>query len=993
MSRHWSRLALVLAVTALFAVGAFAQGSGGALHGRVADETGGALPGVTVTATNDATGFSRSTVTGSDGAYSLPALPVGTYTVNADLAGFSAVSTKNVEVNVATDRAINVTLKQAAVKEQITVTAEAPLVATSPSIGTVVSQKELENLPLNGRQFANLGSLAPGTTLSVNSDPTKPGQLTIALNGGSGRNVNFLIDGGDNTDDTIGGALQNFNIEAVQEFKIQTMAYKAEYGRSSGGVLSVVTKSGTNNLEGSVYEFYRDKSLNSESNSEKLAGIGKQPYRRDQYGASLGGPIVKDKAHFFATYEKTKRTTSYTVDSGGLLPGFDGKSVSLPFKDELGTAKVSVNPDAKQFLQVRYGYQKNADKYGQSSLAAPTSLGTVANDYKSLLAGHTWQVSTDKTNEFLFQYTHFKNLISADSQDPFIYYPGGAHLGQSVNTPQSTIQTKYQYKDDFSWSSQLGAMHHDFKAGVQYVNEPTLGGDFTVGTTGQFTLRDNTLGAPVVSIIKFGGFSGDSTPIKQYNGYFQDDIAVNRNLTVNAGIRYDTWTGFDLDQSLNPNLPILQAAADAGKYPNEKWLAAFKNGGGKKLQNPSNNWAPRLGFSYDLKGDSRSILRGGVGRYYDFPYTNANILFPASAVQSLYGPIYNFEDPTCPKKKGDPPCQGIKNANGTFFKPGDPLPPNQLSGNLSDRSTRELASPTVAKAPYSDQASLGFSTEISNTLGLNFELVTARYHDIPFRFRADPVDPATGSRQWPTSITPSNFRLWVNDGHAEYDGLNVGFHSRLGSNFEAQGFYTLSRSKGNILAGADEFRVVDAGHQVDIIRDTSVSPFDPNCSACNGPLDTDARHKLTLSGVYHLPLDFTVSGILRWHSGTPYTVYAYGSNTPGACNQSTLSPADYASCLATKVDVNGDGYRQDLAPGHSHVNDQRGPSFTQLDLRLSKNFRFSGSTGIELLVEAFNVTNAKNGTAFDSFGNQNAFAGDPGQGEQRLIQLGARVHF
>jgi hypothetical protein len=218
VSRHWSKFALLLTLTALFDACAFAQASGGALHGRVTDETGGALPGVTVTATNSATGFSRSTVTAADGAYSLPALPAGNYAVLADLAGFSSVTTKNVDVNVATDRALNVTLKQAAVKEQITVTAEAPLVATSPSVGTVVSQQELQNLPLNGRQFANLGSLAPGTSLSVNADPTKPGQLTIALNGGSGRNVNFVIDGGDNTDDTIGGALQNFNIEAVQEF-------------------------------------------------------------------------------------------------------------------------------------------------------------------------------------------------------------------------------------------------------------------------------------------------------------------------------------------------------------------------------------------------------------------------------------------------------------------------------------------------------------------------------------------------------------------------------------------------------------------------------------------------------------------------------------------------------------------------------------------------------------------------------------------------------
>ena len=217
----------------------FAQTNAGSLSGHVSDASGGALPGVTITATNNATGFNRTVITETDGSYRFASLPIGTYDVTADLAGFGSVTTRNVEVNVATDRSLNITLKQASVKEQITVTAASPLIETTPAIGTVVSQREIANLPLNGRQFANLGSLAPGTTLSVNSDPTKPGQLTIALAGGSGRNVNFLVDGGDNTDDTIGGALQNYNIEAVQEFNIQTQQYKAEFGRTTGGVLTV----------------------------------------------------------------------------------------------------------------------------------------------------------------------------------------------------------------------------------------------------------------------------------------------------------------------------------------------------------------------------------------------------------------------------------------------------------------------------------------------------------------------------------------------------------------------------------------------------------------------------------------------------------------------------------------------------------------------------------------------------------------------------------
>ena len=271
---------------------AHGQSSGGTLVGRVPDTRGAALPGATVTATQKETGLVRNTVTESDGSYRLPSLPIGTYTVEVELNGFATVSIDNVTLNVASQREINVDMNTSTVAETINVTAEAPLVQTTPAVGAVIDQKQLENLPLNGRQFANLAVLAPGTSLSYNTDPTKPGQLTVALNGGIGRNVNFLVDGGDNTDDTIGGALQNFNLESVQEFNIQTQQYKAEYGRSTGGVLTVVTKTGTNQLSGSAWGFFRRESLNTESESEKLAGSGKNDYDRKQYGASLGGPIL-----------------------------------------------------------------------------------------------------------------------------------------------------------------------------------------------------------------------------------------------------------------------------------------------------------------------------------------------------------------------------------------------------------------------------------------------------------------------------------------------------------------------------------------------------------------------------------------------------------------------------------------------------------------------------------------------------------------------------
>ncbi|HUF09523.1 MAG TPA: carboxypeptidase-like regulatory domain-containing protein, partial [Rhodothermales bacterium] len=338
-----------------------AQTSGGTLMGRVVDSGGGDLPGVTVTATNDATGVSRSTVSSSDGTYRFALLPAGTYSVTGGLEGFGAVTIQQVTLNIATTRTLDITLQPAAVRDSIIVTADAPLISTSPAIGTVVSQQELENLPLNGRQFANLASLAPGTSLGVNPDPTKPGQLVVALNGGIGRNVNYTIDGGDNTDDTIGGALQNYNLEAVQEFKIQTQQYKAEFGRSTGGVLSVVTKTGTNNLSGSIYGFFRDESLNSRTETERRLSRDKQPYERQQYGLSIGGPFVRDKAHYFLTFENTDRDTQFAVNTRGVFPQLDGQSFPIPYEDVLVTGKMTLDLTPSQFLQVRGGYQKYSD--------------------------------------------------------------------------------------------------------------------------------------------------------------------------------------------------------------------------------------------------------------------------------------------------------------------------------------------------------------------------------------------------------------------------------------------------------------------------------------------------------------------------------------------------------------------------------------------------------------------------------------------------------
>ena len=717
-------------------------------------------------------------------------------------------------------------------------------------------------------------------------------------------------------------------------------------------MLNVVTKSGANDFHGGAFEYFRDKSLNSESESEKEAGSGKQEYRRNQYGASVGGPIVKDKAHFFITAERTERTTAYTFNAGDVLPDQEGAVTELPFRDELVAGKLTGDLSAQQFLQVRFGYQKNTGKYGASPLFSPQSLGTVVNKYSSILANHQLQVGQQGLNEFVFQYSKFDNGIEPDTKDPTIYFPNGALAGQNSNTPQHTFQTKYQYKDDFSYTTNIGGSSHDFKVGLAYVHEPRLGGDFSAGVDApQYTMATNDINGPVSEIVQYAGFNGQKTPTNQFSAYIQDDWRPSSRLTLNLGLRYDVWLGYDLNETSNP---IYQELHSQTTYNDASYYDDFRSFNGK-LTNDKKNWAPRFGFSYDISGQAKTFAHGGWGIYYDFPYTNATILFPSSAVQSDYGVIYDVVPPA-------------------DFRIGDPLPPNPGGGGPA--VPNEVAMGNVTKTPFTRQTSIGISHQVNDWLGVSLDYSNIQYRDLPFRFKGNPrVD--GGARRFSDF---GNFRIWTGGGKADYDGGTFSFNARLSDKLRMQGFYTLSKIEGNVLVGADEFRLTAADYQPDLVggtlKDVSVRPLDPNCSGpCVGPLDTDARHKLTIGAVYSAPWGISVSGMFRYRSATPFMIY-------------------------TTADPNGDGFGIDLPAGTSHVNTGRGHSFEQMDLSVAKDFAIGRGIGIEVIAQVFNLFNARNPTGYrgnvddpSSFGKPSRFAGDPAQGEQQLLQLGARLHF
>ena len=517
---------------------ALAQATGGNIDGKATDQQGGVLRGVTITAHNGATGFERVAITDSLGRCRITGLPVGAYDVRAELTSFATQTLKSVQVDVGTTAAVEFKLAVAGRTEEVTVAAPAVDVQKT-SVGQVIAPAQIENLPLNGRQFGNLGALVPGVGLGFHNDPTKSSQYAPQVAGGTGRNINYQIDGGDNNDDTVGGLVQNFPLDSVGQFNFSTYRFRAEYGRSYGGVLSVVTKSGTNTFAGSLFNYFRDRSLNARTSTEKNNDVPKGDYRRWQYGGSLGGPIVRNRTHFFGSVERTQQDTTQSVNTGGLFPEKDGV-FALPYRENISVGKLTHQLSSSNFLTMRYGFNNNSQPYGPNPLSPPDNWGTSTNTFHSLNVNLSSVRSGTRLNELLFQYSYFNNHIGENSTEPYQAFPGGVVVGQNPNTPQDTLQKTFQFRDDFTWTSG----RHQWKRGVEFIAGPTLEFTFMVGQSPAYILLQDSVTSPV-SVIHYngptvaGGTGGGKVPNKQYGFYLQDAWRLSDRLLVDLDVRYD----------------------------------------------------------------------------------------------------------------------------------------------------------------------------------------------------------------------------------------------------------------------------------------------------------------------------------------------------------------------------------------------------------------------------------------------------------------------
>ncbi|MEN3337119.1 MAG: hypothetical protein V7647_795 [Acidobacteriota bacterium] len=969
---------IVLCSAALTGTAAVAQQTTGIVSGRIVDAQGSAIPGVTVTGRNLQTRFARTDVSDAEGLYRLSALPVGTYEVTADLQGFAKVVRIAIAVSVGQTIDVGLTMVVAGVSEVVTVSGGAPVIETrSSSVGAVVDVGRIENLPLNGRQFANLAATVPGVGLGYHSDATKSTQFTPQVAGGNGRNVNYQIDGGDNNDDTVGGLLQLFPLEAIQEFNFITARYKAEYGRSNGGVMNIVTKSGTNRNTGSAFSLFRDKALNARTHSEEISQASKADYRRYQFGGSFGGPLVENRAFYFAAAERTHQDTNQAVDTLGLYPQADGV-YPIAFRENLLTAKTTTTLTPTQYLSIRYGRNTNSSPFSAALRSAPSFWSTSRNTFNSVNVNHNWVLRGSKLNEVVVQFANFRNAIPLSSADPLEVFPSGVAIGANPDTPQDTEQTKWQVRDDFSWSvTGWAGLRHDFKAGVNLVYEPHLFATFNSGVDDYFYIHlTDERGGPIQTITRNGGTGEVNIPFTQYAAYVQDDWRVSDRLTLNVGLRYDLVTGVQLDQSRNPNFAALQAAGLAGRF-----TTPGMTDWGRSPREDRNNVQPRAGLALDVRGNGRDVIRGGWGVYQDFGYTNSNALFAAiDATGQGHGPIFAVNDP-----------KGIQKPDETLFHVGDPI--SSIAAQNEADPTRiplfgQVVSPRLQQ-PYARQTNLGWAHQLNGSTALWVDALHIEGRDLNVRFRYNYVDPATGVRRLTgLDVRPNTqgIRLAISGAESLYNGLILGLRRRMTAGLDLAASYTLGSATSNMGTASDE---LDANYVQDVT--------DPFAHVQLGPSGrSDARHRASASAVVRLPSGVQAAPFVIFRSALPvFTFEGVDRNHDGNNNDITVKAYRY----------DGPGKAPKEIGDCAHINCSRGAPLTQLNLRLSKSFALSGHARIEAIGEVFNLFDALNpafaltsqrlagGVQRASFMQPVAFAGDFRQPEQRVGQLGFRVTF
>ena len=1014
-------LALVLAAPV-----AYAQQTTAALNGVVSDESEAVLPGVTVTATEVNTGAQYFAVTDAVGQYNLPSLAPGTYNLTAELPGFATVLVPNIELLLGQTAALPFTLSVAALEETVTVTSEAPLVdLQSTQVTGSIDRRQMEELPIFGRDWLGLTLMVKGVTGNDVTD----GRPAVFRDG----EFQVNIDGQQQTQAVSWSSAfgqPKLSREAIAEFQVVTNLFDVTQGRATSIQVHAITRSGTNRVDGSGYGFFRHDSMNA---ADKVTGEV-FPYSVQQVGGSIGGPLVRDKVHYFVTYEYERSPFDVTVTPAF----FEPESVQVASKQTehriMGRGDWQIGPN--DHFMVRYNSNRSIDPQGgwsggsyTSTANHPTSTSDLGRDSYGITGNWTRTLSSSMVQEVKVSWFHYHwNHTPAEGVPltPNFGYPGLPRgLGARSNYPEEFWQNTPAVRYELSWTKG----DHDFKFGGEHLHWVDDGwwllrgrGVYSFsGLVSDYTTRFplqtwndlstwNAEGAEqdalALNFTRFfaqpGGQTVGNCPVSGPGGeegcgnwtlkiprptwaaWIGDTWRPTNQLTLNLGVRYD----LDWGAMAPPFVNETDVMIDNGLFS--------ENVGYRNDIRDLTNFSPRLGFNYDVSGTGDFTIRGGTGLYYMAPVSELAFVHQMFNGQRV---ITNSWD-----NDGQP-----------GFVQLDPDDHSRMCGNVVCGPQRGLTGEEIVTAanagqllqpqavfvighdyaiPYTWQSTVGFQKQVGDVSAIDVDLTYYRGRD--WGQNRDPnlfFDPVTGANLHPTRLgsggnqlfgRPTNdfgqISLYTSEGRGNGMQLATGFRRRFRDNFQYQINYTLMfyrNDSGTYGGGYGGWK----NNHFDLSSDFKKTGDEEWARA----LDFQ-RSTIRGNMIYRLPYDFTIAAAYLYGSGNVFRTNYPGSPFGASRGRNRYRPE---AALATSP--------AEVAAATIERNNFGGDYLSKVDLRLSKAVQLGGDLRLTGYFEVFNLLNHSN------FGSYSTIVTQPGFGDAlqnfgitylpRVMQLGFALNF
>ncbi|MFN7945459.1 MAG: carboxypeptidase regulatory-like domain-containing protein [Blastocatellia bacterium] len=1003
--------------------------SNATLQGTVTDPSGSAVTNATIIVRNTATGLERTVQTDSAGSYQIAALPPGSYRVEVQAQGFSPQILNNVTLEVSSNVVQNIQLKVGNVTQEVNVTSDAPVVETTTiTVGQVINQKTVQEIPLNGRHFVDLGLLIAGSvTPPQNGFLTAPlrGQGSFAFNTAGNREdtVNFMINGINLNDQVQNQITFQPSINTVQEFKVDNSTYGAEFGRNSGAIVNIATRSGTNQFHGEAFEFLRNDALDARN----FFDVKKPPFKRNQFGGALGGPIFKDKSFFFFSYEGLRQRQGLTINSGvlsdaqraqvtdpvikKLLPlipvaNFNNNGVAqfrgagtAPVNIDQWTGDVSHNFGTSDRLHGYYAFQR--DERGEPTLGGNTlpGFGDTRQSHRQIFTlNETHTFSPTVVNEARFGFNRIFITFTPNAQLnptdfginigineplglPQINITGATlNFGGPSGFPQGRGDTTFVTSDTLSWlrgrhSLKLGGefryfLNNNFSRDTGSLNFASLAA-FIAGTANQFNV---TLGSPSSSIAQ-GAL-----------GFFaQDSYKVRNGLTLELGLRYD-WN----------KTPTERYDRFVVFDPRTASLVRIGSGLDEVYKQNAKNFEPRLGFAWDIFNDTRTVLRGAYAILTDQPITN--LVTTVTTNPPLANPL------ALPAGRTTTPATAINDVRAAAS-----LSPNSVDHNFDNSYVQSWNLNLQREITPSIGVMIGYfaskGTHLRITRNINQFINGVR----PFAALSatSPIQPGTAL---------NNISERDSAGNSSYNALWLTANKRFSRGLQFNASYTFSKS---IDYNSQNGQGVTVQDSYNIRGDRGLSDF-------------DARHRFVINAIYELPFKgnrlvegWQLSTITQLQTGNPVNIVTNINNLTGVANTlrpDLLSPienigrvnqwfsnvvcdprvagsctgANFALPVAT---VNGASVFHFGSLGRNVI---IGPGFANTDFSVTKNTKITEALRAQFRAEIFDVFNHANfgqpgriaapgSTAFGVITNTRFATGD--SGSSRQVQFALKLIF